>query len=526
MSQVFATSDLHLGGHEKIAEDRGFASTELHDAAVMASLYTIPRGSHLWIFGDLSSGRRTHEDHALSLLYLLSRDKDLTLYLIAGNHDSCVDADTRAVTRRGFVSIDDLRPDDQVLSLDDDRNSVWVTPSRVIRYPHTGTATHIQSQTVDSLTTDDHRIVGIQRTGRGWMDRWVEGRADQVTLSTLGIPTSGAGSVHESSRADQDIRLAAWCLTDSHRREGRWTFYQAEPKKGRLEELLDMTKVNVRSRERDTDVICGKRLRSKPQTSYEYTVADRTENRRLTELVGDRNHLPPWVWDLSERQVDLLVEEWVYTDGTRSTAAKKGRGRGSVVIYCSRTSLRGELMALMAANGWQVSATEYREDQWRINAVKGQLTLARTRTTSEYSGEVWCLTVPFGRFFVERNGKVFLTGNCHGHHGSSHKHADRFAYVFSSVKDEKEHKIGQIRVLLNHLPYNGDSHGDEDRFPQQRPRDLGLPVIHGHVHGRYGEAVTYSDQGTLQVHVGWDSWRRPVSFEEIHALLTQHRRQR
>lgn len=201
MSQVFATSDLHLGGHEKIAEDRGFASTELHDAAVMASLYTIPRGSHLWIFGDLSSGRRAHEDHALSLLYILSRDLDLTLYLIAGNHDSV-----------------------------------------------------------------------------------------------------------------------------------------------------------------------------------------------------------------------------------------------------------------------------------------------------------------------------------HGHHGSSHKHADRFAYVFSSVKDEKEHKIGSVRVLFSHLPYNGDSHGDEDRYPQQRPRDLGLPVIHGHVHGRYGTIVTYSDAGTLQVHVGFDVWKRPVAFEEIHELLVKHRK--
>lgn len=44
-----------------------------------------------------------------------------------------------------------------------------------------------------------------------------------------------------------------------------------------------------------------------------------------------------------------------------------------------------------------------------------------------------------------------------------------------------EHSIGKHRVVVSHFPYVGDSL-DEDRYRQYRPRDSGLPIIHGHVH--------------------------------------------
>lgn len=36
-------------------------------------------------------------------------------------------------------------------------------------------------------------------------------------------------------------------------------------------------------------------------------------------------------------------------------------------------------------------------------------------------------------------------------------------------------------VQVNHFPYEGDSQ-ENDRFADMRPRDEGLPLIHGHVH--------------------------------------------
>lgn len=85
---VYFASDLHLG-HEKIAEHRGFASIEDHDKAVMDEIVGLPRGSQLWVLGDLTIGRRRDEDRWLHELGVAAHVSGLTMHLVPGNHDSC-----------------------------------------------------------------------------------------------------------------------------------------------------------------------------------------------------------------------------------------------------------------------------------------------------------------------------------------------------------------------------------------------------------------------------------------------------
>lgn len=83
---VYFTSDLHLG-HQKIADIRGHTTSEAHTNAILDTLCTLPRGSQLWILGDLSSGSRGAEDYALAMLTSVANE-GIELHLIAGNHDS------------------------------------------------------------------------------------------------------------------------------------------------------------------------------------------------------------------------------------------------------------------------------------------------------------------------------------------------------------------------------------------------------------------------------------------------------
>lgn len=79
-------------------------------------------------------------------------------------------------------------------------------------------------------------------------------------------------------------------------------------------------------------------------------------------------------------------------------------------------------------------------------------------------------------------------------------------------------KVGQVN--LSHFPYLGDAdHADTDRYEQWRLPDHGTPLIHGHTHGT--ERVTWTNAGTLQIHVGIDAWRRPVPEHEIVDLVQQ-----
>lgn len=67
-------------------------------------------------------------------------------------------------------------------------------------------------------------------------------------------------------------------------------------------------------------------------------------------------------------------------------------------------------------------------------------------------------------------------------------------------------------VLLDHMPYVGDSHHD-DRYIDRRPADRGGWLVHGHVHEAWR-------QRGRQINVGVDAWAgRPVPLDQIAEMI-------
>lgn len=102
-------------------------------------------------------------------------------------------------------------------------------------------------------------------------------------------------------------------------------------------------------------------------------------------------------------------------------------------------------------------------------------------------------------------------------------HRDRFTPEYAAVFDEVwSESGGQVNIAgeifyVSHFPYTGD-HTPEDRHSDVRPFDMGVPLIHGHTHTR--DTLTYSVNGTPQIHVGQDAWEfRPVSEDQIMNLF-------
>ncbi|GAA1658760.1 metallophosphoesterase [Microbacterium flavum] len=74
------------------------------------------------------------------------------------------------------------------------------------------------------------------------------------------------------------------------------------------------------------------------------------------------------------------------------------------------------------------------------------------------------------------------------------------------------HRHG-VRLLASHYPYRGDTQA-EDRYEGARPRDHGVPLIHGHTHARDGGA------SGRQFHVGVDAFGfAPLPFSVIDLWL-------
>lgn len=126
---------------------------------------------------------------------------------------------------------------------------------------------------------------------------------------------------------------------------------------------------------------------------------------------------------------------------------------------------------------------------------------------------------------VERlNGRKILVAGNHDEAWIGHKKfgkpgvAERYSELFEQV--HASGIIGHIldndrSVVLSHLPYQGDSH-DGDRFEKNRPKDLGLLNICGHVH----EAWTHQGHS---VNVGVDRWEyRPVSEQSLIEYIEEN----
>ena len=105
----------------------------------------------------------------------------------------------------------------------------------------------------------------------------------------------------------------------------------------------------------------------------------------------------------------------------------------------------------------------------------------------------------------------------HPMHRGSHSKQRRYLEVFDSVQAFDRPHIEGRGFLVSHFPYqgSGDHDGKEERYSQYRLPDVGLPLIHGHVHGEW------RSKGT-QVNVGVDRWMAgPAEAREVLRVLEQ-----
>ena len=127
----------------------------------------------------------------------------------------------------------------------------------------------------------------------------------------------------------------------------------------------------------------------------------------------------------------------------------------------------------------------------------------------------------------ERPGRKILIAGNHdevaGFHskGLTERNKPDWAETFEAISDFAFLKIGGRRVALSHYPYEGEGERDgEDRMTEVRLRDVGIPLLHGHTHGRHQAHV--SSAGTPMFHVGLDAWNLELVPESTIAEWVQY----
>jgi hypothetical protein len=336
------------------------------------------------------------------------------LMLLKGNHD-CLDIETEALTRRGWLRHEEITDSDEVLSIDPATGSaVWSPILMRVTRENTEEMVSIQTRTIDMRVTPNHRVLHKERSLGEWGE-WKYSRAD-ILPATFRIPVAAiSGNDDAQGLSDDEIALAGWVLTDGGiRMTGNCpqvTIYQSKPSPD-LEGILARLDLEhrVAVRHREVDSVCGRPLVSKPLPQREYKFSA-DAGRRIVKIVEAKGRLPSWAQALSDRQFEILLAALIAGDGSWFTRG----GRKNCAVLHGNKDFLDSVQACAVAHGWQAHLSVAREKDWRLNLCRKTEWMAHRSAVVKReapSPAVWCLTVPLSNFMVRRRGKSYFTGNC------------------------------------------------------------------------------------------------------------------
>lgn len=351
------------------------------------------------------------------------------------------------LTLEGWKKTDEITMDSRIACLEGGLELVYRKPLNVYRYPEfEGDLYHIETQQIDLTVTMEHRMWVSKVYGRQkeWLDPTFEFAKDiigkhrkyQKDAEWLADDYQFILPTIENHKAKK-VNMEAWL-----------TFFGIWMAEGFA---TNTEKSNENNSYRTCVCVCKPRVYDAIKTSlatleYKYSYSEQESNNSKNVTISNKQlwnymkdfslgapnkQLPSWVWQLSQRQCRTLLESMILGDGSY---------HGSTVrYYTSSIKLADDVMQLALHCGWSankwlhikagaVNTIRGEEvttlhDIWRLGIVKtknnpevnhghiktqdGQL----EEVIKNYKGEVFCLEVPQGVFYVRSNGKACWTGN-------------------------------------------------------------------------------------------------------------------
>jgi hypothetical protein len=310
----------------------------------------------------------------------------------------CYADDTEVLTPNGWKLLSEL-PNDLPVAQYDAGRIEFVSPTARQVFDYTGPMVSIAADWSGLLVTPDHRV----------LCRWENSRPVTIKAAEVGkqrwLPVAGVRAGQGPGPSASEARLlAAWQADGVDARRGfRVGWNLKKPRKlERLRRLL--VECGLEYREQIFDSTPG----------WTYVTVDRREAALLDRwLPGKAFDWHMLDWSLEARTA--LLDELGAWDGDYS--GRKGvrfftaeRRCADVVSAIAATSGYGSILRVDDRAGRPEQAVQY-----VLNLVpRDWRTLGNLPVQEDYSGRVYCLTVPSGYLVTRRQGKVTICGNCEG----------------------------------------------------------------------------------------------------------------
>ena len=354
--------------------------------------------------------------------------------LIVTSIPFCYDETTEVLTRRGWLTFDQVTLADDVATVDPRHLGMeWQRPTERIWQRYEGEMLHFTGRSFDHLVTPAHRMFAARRGAGFDTSRFAlveardiaasyedahrrslnDGRILRGWRTCLVPPRPGGGETPEDVRiprlpdgirsghgvelywidTEDFMRLAGWYLSEGHadgfggRSGGRISIAQTEANQAFRDEIEAMfTRIGLPpSMGKNQVTVWCRNLAWFLRQEFGHGAAEK--------------RIPSWVKELHPDLLTILRDTMM-----------KGDGAKSLDSYASISKrLRDDFQEVCLATGWRATVNGTKVVQVGQTQLYPEIRKAPKRV--QYSGMIGCLTVPNHTLIVRRNGKPFVSGN-------------------------------------------------------------------------------------------------------------------
>jgi hypothetical protein len=333
----------------------------------------------------------------------------------------CVDTETQALTKRGWLSYSDITPKDEILSLDTKTDTLrWSSIIDLyINENFDGKMFQMHGEGIDALVTEGHKFV-------------VNG--ELIPVENLGvhqhITITGSKEPSQASKYSDDfVELIGWYVTEGTCVEylkkrtntiSRYmTFCQNEgPKAERIRKCL-----------KGLDIIDTEHNKNNSRDKKCVWSIPVTRTEEIYNVAPNKVLSYEFITSLSFAQRDLLIQTmidgdgWTTTRGSRLYTQKNKDHVDSFIFLCALSGIATYTSWRLNDFGKLYTVSLYNKKTigvQRINFYGAKRPTGgdnrngnRTKRnpTIPYKGVVWCPQTEYGTFVCKRGDFIYVTGN-------------------------------------------------------------------------------------------------------------------
>lgn len=352
----------------------------------------------------------------------------------------CLTEDHDVLTMNGWKGIKDLNINDEIAVLRDNILE-YEKPTKLYKYKNSDDLYEIKTSQVDLLTTTNHRMwvkTTINGKYRGIEAREITGKKVWYKKNAINVKEDieyfeideyeyfcGTNNNQKMVQPKMKLEMDSWLIFLG--------LYLAE---GCCDHRLGRVRIYVhKDRVRNAlDEVCKKMniVYSDDKSATRFVFVNKRLYTYLKDFgKADVKYLPDFVWTLSQRQCNILLDSLICGDGYERSDMKE--------YYTSSIRLANDVQRLTLHAGLSGNISIKKEkgeklkikgvetirknNQYRIGIIRNNLNRPsvnpKNKTTQEivkfYDNYVYCCELPSHVFYVRRNGKAVWTHNSSRH---------------------------------------------------------------------------------------------------------------